>query len=319
VTRGRAEDGFTYIEVLIAMTLMLIIMAATLAVFETTNIRTRDNQKINEAQAQVRSATDQLARRLRNLASPSDAAGATSQQPLERAEAQDLIFRTVNSEGAPSAGNLQNLQRYRYCLDAASRLQVQRQTWTGADPGVPAGTTCPAIGWTSTRIVAQHVTNGARPVFRYELNPSEGVFTELTSVPSASFPFVIGVRETLWVDPQPAVAPGETTLTTRVFLRNQNRPPLASFSAALVKATTVQFNGSASEDPEGNQLSYEWFDNGVMVYPLDGKPNPSALYTAKLAAGTHSITLRVRDAGDLTHTTAAKTQTCTSTLCTVTP
>jgi type II secretory pathway pseudopilin PulG len=310
----RGQAGFTYIEVLIAMTLMLVITGASMAVFEAANRGTRDNQRLNEAQRDARVATDSLALRLRNLASPSDASGATSQQPVERALAQDLIFRTISSEGTPSAGNAQNLERYRYCLDGTGQLRSQRQTWTGADPGVPAGTACPAAGWSQTRIVAQHVTNGTRPVFHYELNPTEGAYSDQTSVAASAFSSMIGVRTSLWIDPDPARAPRETALTTRVYLRNQNRPPVARFTVSPTTGpATVQLNGSASEDPEGNQLSYEWLDNGVLKYPLDGKSNPSALYTVKLAAGSHSLQLRVRDVGDLTNVAVAKVVTCATT------
>ena len=82
---ARREDGFSLIELLLAMTLSLLLLGATLAVFATAERGHRDNQRQNEAQDQVRFATDSLARRLRNLASPTDA-GATPQQPIERAD-----------------------------------------------------------------------------------------------------------------------------------------------------------------------------------------------------------------------------------------
>jgi hypothetical protein len=268
----------------------------------------------------VRVVTDQVSRRLRNLASPSNAAGATAQQPLERARAQDLIFRTVNSEGAPTAQNPQNLERYRYCLDASNRLLQMRQTWTTADPGVPAATGCSlsTAGWTEHRVAAEHVVNGGRPVFRYATNPTDSVYGEVTEVTSTTaFPTVIGIRSTIWVDPDPEHGPREVNLNTRVFLRNQNRQPVAAFSAVMMGPTTVQLNGSASEDPEGFQLSYEWLDNNVKIWPTTSASNPSALYTRKLTTGTHSIKLRITDAGGLSQTSAARTITCTATLCTI--
>ena len=67
---SRSERGFTLIELLIAMTLMLVVTSATLAVFATMERRTRDNQRINDQERQARVATDLLAKRLRNLASP---------------------------------------------------------------------------------------------------------------------------------------------------------------------------------------------------------------------------------------------------------
>ena len=314
------EEGFTFAEVLTVMTLMLVIMTATLAVFAAMQRGTRQNQDVNEAQRQVRVATDSLSRRLRNLASPANASGVTAQQPLERAKAQDLIFRTVNSEGAPTAANPQNLQRYRYCVSTSGRLLEMRQTWTAADPGVPATTGCTTSspGWTTIRIAAEHVVNGGRPLFHYATNPTESVYGELTEVTdTTAFPTVVGVRSTIWIDPDTARAPRETTLNTRVFLRNQNRQPVASFSAVMTGPTTVQLNGSASEDPEGFQLSYDWFDTGTKIYPTDNKPNPSALFTKKFAAGMHVIRLKVTDAGGLTHTSGARSVSCTATLCTI--
>ena len=314
------EEGFTFVEVLVAMSLMLVILTATLQVFSTMERRSRDNQNLNDAQRSVRTVTDRLARRLRNLASPANATSATAQQPLERALAQDLIFRTVNSEGAPTAQNPQNLERYRYCLDADKRLIEMRQTWTAADPGVPAATSCTltTAGWPERRVAAEHVVNGSRPVFRYATNPSDSVYGELTEVTATTaFPTVVGIRTTLWIDPDPDNGPGEVTLNTRVFLRNQNRQPVANFSAVMTGPTTVQLNGSASEDPEGFQLSYEWLDNDVKIWPTTSASNPSALYTSKLSAGTHSIKLRVTDAGGLSITSSARTITCTATLCTI--
>jgi type II secretory pathway pseudopilin PulG len=312
--RGR-EDGFTFVEVIVVMGLMLVILTATLEVFATMERRSRDNQNLNDAQRSVRVVTDQLSRRLRNLASPANATSATAQQPLERAKAKDLVFRTVNSEGAPTALNPQNLQRYRYCLDSDKRLLEMRQTWTGADPGSPATETCSlsATGWTHHRVAAEDIVNGSRPVFRYATNPSESVYGEVTEVTSTTaFATVIGIRATVWVDPDPDSGPAESTLNTRVFLRNQNRQPASAFSAVMTGPTTIQLNGSASEDPEGFQLSYEWLDNDVKIWPTTSAANPSALYLLKLTPGTHSLKLRVTDAGGLSHTSSARLVTCVS-------
>ena len=170
----RSQSGFTLIEVLLAMSLMLIIFAATLAVFTVMERGASTNQKLNENQQQARVAVDKLAKRLRNLASPSDSNVALDQQPLERANAQDLIFRTVRAKDplvpstGPTVGNPQNLERYRYCLGGDKKLYEQRQNWTGTIPATPAATACPGPGWTSTRKVVNNVVNGTRPVFHYQ-------------------------------------------------------------------------------------------------------------------------------------------------------
>jgi type II secretory pathway component PulJ len=294
---------------LLAMTLMLLVIGATLAVFATAERRHRDNQRQNEAQDQARLATDTLARRLRNIASPTDA-GATPEQPLERATAQDLIFRAVNSSGSPTAANPQNLQRYRYCLASGeNRLYVQRQTWsTTPDPGMPTGTSCPAPGWSDTTVAASTITNTGRSVFSYELNPI-GSVTEQTSVDPADFASVIAVGTRLFVDRLPTRPPLESTLTTRVFLRNQNRAPVASFTATPMTGTTVQLNGMDSDDPEGGRLSFAWFVDGVKL------ANTSATPTVTLAAGTHTVYLEVTDVGNLSAQSITRTTTCSSTAC----
>ena len=306
----RYESGFSLIEVLLAMTLTLLLLGATLAVFTTAERGHRDNQRQNEAQDQVRFATDTLARRLRNLASPTDA-GATPEQPLERAEPQDLVFRTINSAGAADpATNPQNLQRYRYCLAPdEERVYLQRQTWSATvDPGMPAGTSCPASGWSETSVAASSVTNGERSLFSYELNPI-GSISEQTSVAQTDFPSVVAIGTRLFVDRLPTRPPNESTLTTRVFLRNQNRAPAANFTATVITGTSIQLNGMDSDDPEGGRLSFAWFVDGVEL------ANTSATPTVTLTAGTHSVYLEVTDVGNLSTQSITRTTTCTSTTC----
>ena len=328
MTRTRnGQAGFTFIEVLLAMSLMLVVFAATLAVFTTMEHGSARNQRLNENQQQARVATDTLAKRLRNLASPSDSAIALDQQPLERAEPQDLVFRTVRADGAPTAGNPQNLERYRYCLGTDKVLYEQRQTWTGATPATPAGGACPGAGWTSQREVVRNVQNGTRPVFHYQGSPVPGTYSELTSVAPADFPTAIALRSTLFVDPDPTKRPGEATLTTRVFLRNQNRPPTASMTV-VASGRKITMNASMSDDPEGNVLQYEWLNDGNGL--ID--PNTSAAYGYLAnstfsfnapSAGTYRLTVRVKDVGGLTALSSpSRTVTCagtTTVTCTVSP
>ena len=315
--RSHADAGFTLIEVLLAMSLMLIIMAASLTAFAVMERGASRNQKLNETQQRARTATDRIARDLRNLASPSDTG--LDQQPLELAQPFDLVYRTVSTSGGPTTGNPQNLERVRFCLGADKVLYRQRQTWTGTMPARPADTACPGTGWGSTTQAATAITNGTRPLFHYQGSPTPGVYSELTSVATADFPTAIALRSTIYLDPDTAHAPGETSLTTRVFLRNQNRPPIPSFTASA-SARKITLNASASDDPEGNRLLYQWFDNGVaMTDPGTGEtiePSANAIYTFTAPAGVHSITLKVIDAGKLSATSAAKVKTCTSTACT---
>ena len=128
----RSQSGFTFVEVLLAMSLMLIVFAATLAVFTVMERGASTNQKLNENQQQARVATDVLAKRLRNLASPSDSNVALDQQPLERADAQDLVFRTVRSDGAPTAGNPHAVGRPRFFRPSARHHPARRRLCQGS-------------------------------------------------------------------------------------------------------------------------------------------------------------------------------------------
>jgi prepilin-type N-terminal cleavage/methylation domain-containing protein len=321
IARRADNAGFTLIEVLLAMTLMLVILGATLAVFNAMERGNRDNQRLNESQQHARVATDTLAKRLRNLASPANpGASAISQQPLERATAQDLVFRSVNSQGPATTANPQNLERYRYCLGSDRKLYALRQTWTGAAPTTPADTACPGSGWPEQRVVAENVVNDARPVFHYQLSPQPGTYSETNTVAAADFATAIALRTTLWVDPDVARRPSETSLETRVFLRNQNRPPIAALDVKATSGAKLTLNASSSDDPEGNPLQYEFFDGGnPLIDPATGQPlapSPSAVFTYKPSAGAHSLTVRVTDVGNLSATSTARTAFCNSTSCT---
>jgi type II secretory pathway component PulJ len=327
MTRLRGQAGFTFVEVLLAMGLMLIVFAATVAVFTTMERGAATNQRLNENQQQARVATDTLAKRLRNLASPSDTGNPLDQQPLELANPQDLVFRTVKATGTPTTGNPQNLERYRYCLGTDKVLYEQVQTWTGAMPATPSTAACPGSGWSSQRQLVANVQNGERPVFHYQGSPVPGTYSELTSVAPADFPTAIALRSTVYVDPDPSKRPGEATLTTRVFLRNQNRPPTASFTV-VASGKKITMNASMSEDPEGNALRYEWLDNGNPLVDPDtgaayGYLSNSTFSFNVTGSGSHSVSVRVKDVGGLTAlATPARSVTCTGTTtitCTVGP
>lgn len=244
-----AEAGFTLVELLLVMTLSLIMLSAVLLSFDGFQKRADRNAKLNESQAFTRQTIDQLARDLRNLASP------TPEQPqaIDSAAAYDLVFQTVNPNGGTSS-NITNVQRVRYCLDQPATgdatLWAQTQTWTQATPpSMPAITGCPATatagGWSAPRALVRGVTNRAqsRPLFLY----NAAVKTDITAV-----------SVQLWAKAG-ADEPRVGSLRTQVFLRNQNQAPTAAFDARATGGGRVLLNGSASSDPEGDELRYDWY------------------------------------------------------------
>jgi hypothetical protein len=271
-----------------------------------------------DAQREARTASEILALRLRNLAAPTALSLLTvdSGKLIERATAQDLVFRSIKPTGTPSTQNPTNVERDRFCL-SGTRLYRQTQTWTVADPGaVPTSACGVATGWSTTRVIAQHITNGARPAFSY-LSGSNGTVTEQTSVDTSDTSVVQGVqsiRSDLFVDAKPNVAPRETELTSRIFLRNQNRKPTADFTVACTGiGRGVLLNGSTSDDPEGGPLTFEWQDGGVAIPKATG-----VTYTAaSLTPGTHTFRLKVTDNSNQWTFSSTKTATISSTSCSV--
>jgi prepilin-type N-terminal cleavage/methylation domain-containing protein len=278
----RREDGFTLTELLVGMSLMLIVMSASLGLLDQFTAISKRTDRAVDVQDSARAASRQLARSLRNLAASPDAPGV-----VERARPYDIVFRAVDKPRADAAANTRNLRRTRYCLDAADpdrgRLIEQTQRWSSAiAPPVPAATACPGGGWQGTRLAADGLTNRAggldRPLWTYG---------ETTGGQPSS------VKLNLFMNSDPRGRAREVALQTGVFLRNQNRAPSASFVATLVGVRHVLLNGSASSDPEGQPLEFHWYANGVKIGQgrlLDYQPTN---------AGTQVIGLEVFDSSGL--------------------
>jgi type II secretory pathway component PulJ len=278
------EAGFTLTELLVGLTLFIVVLSAVLLSFNTFEVNSNITNARNDAQDRARQQLDALARELRNLASP------TPEQPqaVDKATAYDIVFQTVDPT-SPGGGSLNtaNVRRVRYCLNNATPsnevLWIQWQTWTtAAAPATPATTSCPDNAWGSTtrRQVAGNVTNQvsgqSRPLFSF----NSSVATEINRI-----------HADLFIDVTPAGNPTETRLSTGVFLRNQNRKPTAAFDWKTTGSKHVLLNGSASGDPEGDPLTYEWYDEGAST-PMGTGITCDCVVAA---TGTRNITLKVYD------------------------
>ena len=138
------QRGFTLVELLSAMLLMIIILSATLLLFQGFERSNRIESTRTDTQDRTRTALDRLAHDLRNLA------GSSPGQPvINKASDYDLVFLTVNPVGPNTGQNAANVQRVRYCLDntnpANEVLWSQVQTWTTlGTPAVPDTSACPS-------------------------------------------------------------------------------------------------------------------------------------------------------------------------------
>jgi prepilin-type N-terminal cleavage/methylation domain-containing protein len=272
------ERGVTLVELLVVLSLSVVVMGATFTTFSQFEQTTGASQRQNDAQDQVRVGLDGLARELRNLASPTD----QLPEAVVLAQPGDLVFQSVSSSAT---------RRVRYCLQSSSR-RLWRQVQFA--PFSLPSSSCPDVAWGSQRAAVQNVVNGVRPVFSYN---------------AVSLTAITEIGATLWVDVDPANKPIETSLQTSVFLRNQNRGPLASFTATAGAATAI-LNGSDSSDPEGKALEYYWYDAaqaGNLCDPLPVEvPQTGCVGTgivfnyAPPVAGTRHLSLVVRDPAGLT-------------------
>ena len=316
MTRLRDERGFTTIEVMVASVIAMLVLTATLAVFESISRTKRHTDATNDSQQVARVTLDRMARQLRNLASPSTITSVAGTLPrsVDRNLPHDLIFQDIDPVRPAVTSNSANVRRVRYCLDTTSaglsatrgKLYMETQSWTtAAPPAVPAATTCTMTdaGWGTHILVADYVTNkvGDRPIFTYSGNP--GV---ITATDSASRADIARLETNLFIDPDTTKRPVETQLGSSVILRNQNREPLADFTLTVTNPSSsprlLQLNGSASSDPEGQTPNYVWLVDGVEI------ATKGIVVQTSVPAGSHTFVLKVTDPAGLEGVSATQTR-----------
>jgi hypothetical protein len=299
----RDQSGIMLLEVLLAAGLMLLVLGATTTSLSTFENTSRINELQNDNQEGIRAAVDQLSRELRNHAV------ATQQAPLGIVSftPYDLVFQSVGATKPASTANDQNITRVRYCLDYSKKrnekLWYQEQTWTTATPpAVPSTLTCPDPAWGNQRFIADLITN------RFQSgNPNVNRDRPVFTANNANIGQVTRISITLWLDTTPgggpANAPDEAEINSGIFLRNQNQPPTASFTASVTGSRHIVLNASNSNDPENQAMKYVWTDNGTTVPGASGQTTDFAT-----SSGSHTVALTVSDPGGLS---ATSTQTVT--------
>jgi type II secretory pathway pseudopilin PulG len=319
--RLASQQGWTLIELLVAMTLMIIVLSATLTSFDGFTSRSAVAANQNDAIDQARSSIEVFARQLRNLASAKpDANVASSFYALDYWTSYDIVFKSADP----------TRRRVRYCLNNSDPnnelIYQQLQAVPAAGDPDPALSTamvasCPVApavgGWATSTIVARWVVNRRagqdRPLFTYDQTQPAGFSVPPTN--SADFDTwgnagtnVKRLRTILWTDVNPSIkAPKEASLNTAVYLRNQNQRPIPMFTGTPGGNHQVLLNGSASSDPEGRTLTYSWYlgssypgcpaGAGGAGYTLMGSG-----ITLSAAFGTsadQTVTLEVIDPGGL--------------------
>jgi type II secretory pathway component PulJ len=299
MSRLRAQDGFSLIELLVSCGLMIIVLSATLGALDVFGNTSATSQNVSDAQDRARNTLDRMAWELRNATTYQVGTTGTGSAIL-RADPWDIVIKTVDpTTTTTTSDNPNNVERVRYCLDTATdTLYRQVQTLTGSNPpDTPAVAGCPGpsgAGWTTTTMAVTDVVNdGGRRVFTYNQQDQSDV-----NAPIPTLSDISSVRARLYVDVNPGKAPAETALSTGVFLRNQNQRPTAACTATPTGIGHVFLNGSASVDPEGGVLTYSWTDSAAPSTPIGGGA-PNFDY---LASGSHSFSLKVTDSSSLSAT-----------------
>jgi type II secretory pathway pseudopilin PulG len=316
-----SERGFTLIEVMLVMSLAIVLLGATLTSFTAYYRTQKKTQQLNDSAQIARSSMDIAARQLRNLANQDPSQQTTT---IARAQPFDLVFQTSD----PSR------KWVRYCLDTTgaggapaspSRGRLwQSETATATAPTGGMMGSCPGSGWVTSTVVADRLTNRRdgldRRVFAYSCGTGASPGCPATA---ADHTRIRTINAELWVDPNPGKTPAELRVVSGIFLRNQNEQPVADFTATAAATRTVILNGSASTDPEGRTLAYDWFrGNGTITLTpeeacaqeIKQKANGTTLiylgqgttYRYSVPTGVASpmnIQLVVRDPGCLYHTT----------------
>jgi prepilin-type N-terminal cleavage/methylation domain-containing protein len=290
---ARGQAGFTLIELLVSMSLITVVVMATISAFVAFNRNERVNRLQNESQDEARLTMERLSSQLRNLASPTD----NVPKSVEKAEPYDIVFLTVDAVKPVGSLNARNIKRVRYCVgpvvNGKAPLVKQQQTWQVQNPP-PAFSTasCPDATWGNNTTVAEDIVNTAQatPVPAFTFTPGPAPLDDITAI-----------RADLMVDWNPGKSPAAADLRSGVYLRNQNRAPIASCTAkSSGTGFQIALNCSASEDPEGfNMKKFTWYADGDTTTAIAS--GVVAIWAAP-TNGSHSFTLEVQDQGGLTDT-----------------
>jgi len=275
----RDEQGFTLVELLVAITISLVLLSATLVTFENVFRAQHVNDARIDSAERARVALDVQARQLRNLAKRLN-----NQPVIDTVSSYDLIFQTSDPTRT----------WVRYCLNTSTApASIARGRLWSAELSLPvaaAGTpgsaamkaSCPGPtgvgGWTKTRVVADFVTNRRspleRPLFTYTCTSGSSA---CMSSPT-TYDQLVNISAQTIVDTTPGRGAPELRVATGVYLRNQNQAPAAAFVWTIVPhgtLWTVGLNASGSTDFEGRTLNYYWFKNTLPAASAIDCANPT--------------------------------------------
>lgn len=311
------------VEMLVAMAITLIIIGTVVSVLTAFLNDNRTDQFRDDATAHAQMMVDRLSRDIRSGASIT----AGSSGLLADAGPYDAGFQTVSakpvsvSSGANTApsSNATNHVWVRYCLGANNTIWRQSETvaTTTANPSFPDATTtvnglpvdsagCPSTSnlWiqgaggsaccVEMNDAVNEIGGDNRPLFTF------GPTANPTSVAQ-----IKTIEVDLYVDDNPGHLPGETRLTSGIYLRNELGAPISQPYASKQSVSggaQITLNGTASTDPNGQALSYQWYTGASCASSSALAGATTQVYNAgDYANGSYTFSLQVTNTAGLTN------------------
>lgn len=250
------ESGFTVVELLSAMALLLVVMVALLTTLDGFSSNAARQTSVTDANDHVRRTMDRIVSDVRQAAT------------VEVADPNDLVYTVI--ESATST------RRERICLSTSGRLWRQSiVTTNAAATAMSTGNACPTGAGTPSRLATLQSGNSAtNPLFSYDsLVPNDVRSIGLTFALNSGNvrrPFTSTLRASTFVRAQGETAPAIDGDDISVTCANTGQPTLtlsSSVGPLSVSYTDVDGNalGNASAG-SGLQLS----SDGTIVANVTG-------------------------------------------------
>ncbi|MCA1679388.1 MAG: prepilin-type N-terminal cleavage/methylation domain-containing protein [Actinobacteria bacterium] len=171
------ERGFTFVELLVSMTIGLTVSFATLGAFDGFNRGVASTNLLTDAQDSARRDVAGMVRILRDAGAPAPKTGA---QPstIVSASASDVVFRSTSWPGESQTGlTAGTYHTQRLCLQTATQTVWFDAIRAGNGGPTTPGSACPstASGWTHTAMARNVVNTTAQPLFRIGTSPVRSI------------------------------------------------------------------------------------------------------------------------------------------------